>query len=70
MNSHIDMFDHTTKLYVRIKKSNEGWDRMVSKTKKVWKLTHKALSMDEVLRFKEEIVNNNFRNLYGVISKK
>jgi len=70
MTTTINMFDHTNKLYVRIKKSTRGWERWVSKTKRNWKMTHKSLSMDDALKFKEQIINNNYRNLIGLIEKK
>jgi hypothetical protein len=70
MNATINMFDHALNQYVRIKRTAKGWERWVSKSKKHWKMTHKAKSMDDVLRFKEEVVNNNYRNLYGLILKK
>lgn len=70
MTTSINMFDHTNKLYVRIKKSARGWERWVSKSKRNWTLTHKALSMDDALKFQEDIINNNYRNLFGLIAKK
>lgn len=66
----INMFDHTNSLYVRIKRTAKGWERWVSKSKRNWKMTHKALTMDDALKFKEEVINNNYRNLFGLIVKK
>jgi hypothetical protein len=70
MKTNITLFDHSNKLYVRISHSKEGWERWVSKTRQNWKLTHKALSMDDALKFKEQIIDNNYRNLLGLIVKK
>lgn len=70
MNTIINMFDHTNNLYVRITRTARGWERWVSKTKRNWKLTHKALSMDDALRFKEEVINSNYRNFFNLIAKK
>ena len=69
MKTSINLFDHSNKLYVRIKKSDDTfhWERMVSKNKKKWITTHRSLTMEDALKFKEEIINNNFVNLFQLI---
>lgn len=72
MKTSINLYDHSNKLFVRIKKSKDAslWNRFVSKNKKSWKLTHSTPSLEDVLKYKEEVINNNFRNLFKVLTKK
>jgi hypothetical protein len=72
MKTSINLFDHSNKLFVMIKKSADTnhWERFVSKNKKKWELTHSSLSLDDVLKFKEEVIDNNFKNLYNLIISK
>lgn len=72
MKTMISLFDHTNKIYVRFRKCSNGigWQRWVSKSKRKWTLMETFNTMEEALRHKEEIVNNNYRNLYNLIVKK
>jgi hypothetical protein len=69
---HINLFDRAEKIYVRFKLSEnkDTWERWASKTKKNWVKTHQALTLEEVVTFQEEIVNDNFKNFFNIIMKK
>lgn len=71
-NNPINLFDRVEKIYVRFKLSEnkDKWERWVSKTKKDWTMTHEALTLKEVLQFQEEVINDNFRNFFNMITKK
>jgi hypothetical protein len=68
----INLFDREEKIYVRFKLSEnkDKWERWISKTKKDWVKTHQALTLEDVLKFQEDVVNDNFRNLFNIIMKK
>jgi ribosomal protein S10 len=68
----INLFNREEKIYVRFKLSEnkDKWERWVSKTKKDWVKTHQALTLEEVVRFQEEIVNDNFKKFFKFIAKK
>ena len=71
-NNPINLFDRVEKIYVKFKLSEnkDKWERWVSKTKKDWIKTHQALTLEDVLKFQEDVVNDNFRNLFNIIMKK
>lgn len=71
-NNPINLFDRVEKIYVRFKLSEnkDKWERWVSKTKKDWTMTHEALTLKEVLQFQEQVINDNFRNFFNMITKK
>ena len=70
MKTSINLFDHTNNVFVRIRKSDDTihWERVISKNKKSWVITHKCLSLEDALKFKEEVINNNFKNLFNLIT--
>lgn len=72
LKTSVNLFDHVSKLYILIKKSQDkvNWERYVSSDKEKWILTHSCLNLEDALRFKEEVINNNYRNLFSLISKK
>lgn len=66
------MFDHSTKLYIRVclsdnKKYYEKW---VSNNKKDWRLVDKLKSFDEVMSIQQNLIDNNYMNLFNKISNK
>lgn len=71
-NGPINLFDRVEKIYVRFKLSEnkDKWERWVSKTKKEWMKTHESLTLKEVLQFQEEVINDNFRKFFNMITKK
>jgi len=68
----IRLFDRENKLYVRIKLNDttKMWERWISKTKNNWEMTHNSMSLADVIKFQEEIVQNNYRNFYKMLFKK
>jgi len=68
--SQFDLVDKDSKIYIRVQIGKKGWDRYVSFDRKTWKQTHSGLSMEEVLTIKEETINNNYKNLFKIITKK
>lgn len=68
--SQFDLVDQHSKIHIRVKVGKTGWDRYVSIDRKTWKKTHSGLSMREVLTIKEEAINNNYKNLFKLITKK
>lgn len=65
------LFDQLNKVYVKIcLGKDKKWERWVSDTKKKWVLTHNSLSLDDVIKLKEEVVANNYNNLYSLILHK
>lgn len=65
------LFDQLNKVYVKIiLGKGDKWERWVSDTKKKWIMTHNSLSLDDVIRMKEEVVSNNYNNLYSLILHK
>ena len=71
-NNPINLFDRVEKIYVRFKLSEnkDKWERWVSKTKKDWVMTHEALTLKEVVQFQEQVINDNFRKFFDMITKK
>lgn len=66
----ISMFDHLDQIYVEIRRTEEGWERWVSKSKKSWEKIEVFKTMDKALSYKQEVIDKNFRNLYNVIRMK
>jgi hypothetical protein len=36
---------------------------------KKWKTEKEGITLEEIMKLKEEIINNNFEHLFGIISK-
>jgi len=66
------MFDHNKKLYVKIKKSDDGkyWERWVSLTKRKWTIDKAFKNFTDALKTQTEIINSNYMNLFKIIMKK
>jgi hypothetical protein len=64
------MFDHSTKLYCKIQLSENKkyYEKYVSRDKKNWELISKLKSFDEVLTTQQELIDNNYMNLFRKIS--
>jgi cell division GTPase FtsZ len=67
--SQFNFTDKYNKLFIRIKVGKNGWDRFISLDKKKWKKTHSNLSMKEALSIQEDVINNNFKNLFNIITR-
>jgi hypothetical protein len=68
----INLVDKSKKVFVKIKLSENRkyWERWTSTNKKNWELTGKINSLEEVLKSQQELIDNNYKNLFDVISKK
>jgi hypothetical protein len=67
------MFDHTTKLYSKIQLSDNKkyYEKYVSRDKENWELVGKLESFNEVLLSQQELIDNNYKNLFNkIISRK
>lgn len=66
------MFDHTTKLYVRVQlgKSKEYYEKWISKDGENWELVDKLKSFDQVILTQQELIDNNFKNLFKKITSR
>lgn len=70
MKTQINLFDRKSKTYVRLKPSESGWERFISKTKKTWKKTHAGLTFEQAIKYQQQVIDNNFLNLFHLITKK
>jgi hypothetical protein len=68
----INLVDKSKKVFVKIKLSENRkyWERWTSTNKKNWELTGKINSLEDVLKSQQELIDNNYKNLFDVISKK
>jgi hypothetical protein len=68
----INLVDKSKKVFVKIKLSENRkyWERWTSTNKKNWELTGKINSLEEVLKSQQELIDNNYKNLFDVIVKK
>jgi hypothetical protein len=72
-NNVMEFVDLTNnKVYVRINLSEDGnsWERWVSSDKKNWEISDKYLSLEDVLKSQQDIINNNYLNLFKIITEK
>ena len=69
-NQTLRMFDHSTKLYTKIQlgDNKKYYEKYVSRDKKNWELVSKLKSFDEVLTTQQELIDNNYMNLFRKIS--
>lgn len=65
----LKMFDHSTKMYVRVQLSHDKkhYEKWASKNKKDWKLINSTMSFDEVMLTQQELIDNNYKNLFKKI---
>jgi hypothetical protein len=63
------MFDHSTKLYTRIclSENKEYYEKWVSKNGRDWELKDTMNSLDEVMSIQQELIDNNYKNLFDKI---
>ena len=70
MSRILRMFDHSTKLYVRIQLSEnkEYYEKWVSNNKRNWRLVDTMKSLDQVMSTQQELINNNYKSLFEKIT--
>jgi hypothetical protein len=68
----IELVDKTNGMYVKIKLSNNRkyWERWTSHNKRKWELTEKISSLEEVLKSQQDLIDNNYKNLFELMTKK
>ena len=66
------LFDHTKQVFSRIKldDTKKYYEVWVSKSKKNWELKKSKMSFDEAMNYQEEIINNNYKNLFELVTTK
>jgi hypothetical protein len=69
MSKTLRMFDHSTKLYVRVQLSEDKkyYEEWVSKNGRDWELKDTMKSLDEVMSIQQELIDNNYKNLFDKI---
>lgn len=65
-----NLYNHSTKIYVRLTPTETGWKKETSVDKKVWIVENLNLTLDQVMEIKNQVIEDNFRNLNSLISKK
>jgi hypothetical protein len=68
----INLVDKSKKVFVKIKLSENRkyWERWTSTNKKNWELSDRIETLEEVLKSQQELIDNNYKNLFDVIVKK
>lgn len=68
-NETLRMFDHSTKLYIKIQLSDNKkyYEKWVSKNKKNWELVDTLKSFDQVMSTQQQLIDNNYMNLFSKI---
>lgn len=66
------LFDHSKQVFVRIKldDAKKYWEVWTSKTKKNWEISKSKLSLDDAMMYQDEIINNNYKNLFEIVTVK
>jgi hypothetical protein len=60
------------KVFVKIKMSKDSkyWEKWTSTNKLDWELSDRIETLEEVLKSQQELIDNNYKNLFDVIVKK
>jgi hypothetical protein len=68
----INLVDMSKKVFVKIKMSKDSkyWEKWTSTNKLDWELSDRIETLEEVLKSQQELIDNNYKNLFDVISKK
>jgi len=68
----LKMIDHKNKLRVRIQLSDNRkyWEKWVSKNNGKWEFLNKVSTLDGVLKSQQEIIDNNYNNLFEMVMSK
>lgn len=64
-----NLYNHFTKIHIRLTPTDTGWKKETSMDKKVWIVEKLNLTLDEVMNIKSQVIEDNFRNLNSLISK-
>jgi hypothetical protein len=67
----INLTDKLNRKHIRMVLSKDGlWQRWVSTDRKKWKKTHESISLDRVMKEKDEVKDRNYINLFNLIFKR
>ena len=68
----LKMIDHKNELRVRIQLSENRkyWEKWVSKNNGKWEFLNKVSTLDGVLKSQQEIIDNNYNNLFEMVMSK
>jgi replication-associated recombination protein RarA len=68
----INLIDKSKKMYVKIKLSDNRkyWERWVSFNKRKWEMDSKLKTLEEVLKSQQDIIDNNYRSFYDLVTTK
>ena len=68
----LTMFDHSNKIYFKVKLSDNKkyWEMWKSKSKRKWDKIKTFRRLEDVFRTQTEIIENNYRNLFKMITDK
>lgn len=68
----LNLFDRVKKLYFRVQLSDNKkyWERWVSRSKRKWVLDKTRMTLDEAMKSQQDIIDNNYRNLFNLVTKK
>jgi hypothetical protein len=68
----LKLIDHKNKLRVKIQLSDNRkyWEKWVSKNNGKWEFLNKVSSLDGVLKSQQEIIDNNYKNLFEMVMTK
>ena len=66
------LFDHSKKVFIRIKLNDtkRHWEVWLSKNKRKWELEKSKLSLDDAIKYQQEIIDNNYKNLFNIVTSK
>ena len=68
----INLIDKSKKMHVKIKLSDDRkyWERWISFNKRKWEMDSKLKTLEEVLKSQQDIIDNNYRSFYDLVTTK
>lgn len=68
----LNIFDRSKNVRVKImlSENRRHWEKWVSTDNSKWEYLGKVKSLDEVIKSQQEIIDNNYKNLFNIITKK
>lgn len=68
----LNIFDRSKNVRVRIvlSENRRHWEKWISKLNGKWELLGKVKTLDEVIKSQQDIIDNNYKNLFNIINKK
>ena len=68
----LNIFDRAKNVRIKIvlSESRRFWEKWISKPDGKWEYIGKVKTLDEVIQSQQEIIDNNYKNLFNIITKK